>query len=116
MFQVNFSCYLPADDPQEQAYVEVHSHLHTKNGQPLTLKMQKIPRPEGWLFNKFGKQVVPWTASLQFSNDQGDKYGQWKNETHEMRYIYMKGTHGQLTKEREPMRRLDIYDPSHYKG
>ena len=33
-----------------------------------------------------------------------------------MRYIYMKGTHGQFTKEREPMRRLDIYDPSHYKG
>jgi len=42
---------------------------------PFTVQMQKIPMKEGWLYNKFGKQVVPWCCTVDFDNTEGDNCG-----------------------------------------
>ena len=65
-----------------------------------------------WLYNKFGKQVVPWCCSVDFENKEGDNCGQWKNDSNKIQYNFIKRlAGGNMIKEREPMRILEIFDP-----
>jgi hypothetical protein len=59
-FIIKFSIYLPNDDNGDQAYIEIISNQHSKNGLPTSIKMNRTPRQDGWLQNKYGKQVIPW--------------------------------------------------------
>lgn len=119
-FTVKFSIYLPSDEMADQAFMEILSKQHSKNGMPMTVKMQKMPRQDGWLYYKYGKQVVPWQCKVTFDNTEGDNCGQWKNDSNKIQYNFLRSSastmSGNITKEREPMRILEIIDPCHYKG
>ena len=83
--------------------------------------MQKAPRAGDWLHNKYGKQVVPWACAVDFQNTEGDCCGQWKNDSNKIQYCFKKRSgpmtgQGNIIKEREPMRILEIVDPCNYRG
>lgn len=95
------------------------NHRVVMNNNGNQMEMQRYPRKDGWLYYKYGEQVVPWECTLTVKNEKGDATGGAVGKKFQLKYNYEKiSVHnkGRSIKERDPVRKLEIQNPDKYTG
>jgi len=114
-FTLKFSVFSPFD---EGMFLEGDSGLGLGD-----LRMQRVPRRDGWLLHKYGTTVTPWECRVKIDNKEGDSCGEWRQDvcgyTKKIQYHFRKlgsGVYNDSAREREPGRILEIENPERYQG
>ena len=70
-------------DPDAGSFAQEEMVMdYNRCGEQGQIKMLKTSYPEGWLYDKYGDNVMPWECQLKLANLVNNSKGEWTDEQH----------------------------------